>query len=95
MAAELRFGARKRGSEQLSRQLDAILSVLPALPLEEPADQTYAEIRLGLERAGTPIGPNDLLIAAQAKALGLTVVSGNAREYRRVPGVKVDNWVVE
>ena len=95
VAAELRLGARKRGSERLSRQLEAILSVLPVIPLEEPVDQRYAEIRLRLEQAGTPIGPNDLLIAAQAQALGLTVVSGNAREFRRAPGLKVDNWLVE
>lgn len=63
VACELRFGATKSGSSRLVHQLERILEILPILPLEPPADQYYAEIRTHLERAGTPIGPNDLLIA--------------------------------
>ena len=93
VASELRFGALKRGSSRLAAQLEAILSVLPILQLEAPADHHYAELRLQLERKGTPIGPNDMLIAAHALALGLTVVTGNHAEFLRVPGLRVENWL--
>ncbi len=95
VAAELRFGALKRGSDRLTRQLESILAAVPVLPFDAPADRRYAELRLRLEADGTPIGPNDLLIAAQAMAGGLAVVSGNAREFRRVSGLKVENWLTE
>ena len=93
VAAELRFGAAKRGSGRLSAQLDAILSAIDVLPLEEPVDRHYAELRRHLERAGTPVGPNDMLIAAHALALGLAVVTGNVKEFARVPGLTVENWL--
>lgn len=93
VAAELRFGAHKRASPRLTAQLDAILGAMDVLPLDEPADHRYAELRSALERAGTPIGPNDMLIAAHALALDLTVVSGNAREFSRVPSLKTENWL--
>lgn len=92
VAAELRFGAMKSGSENLADRVDLILSALDVLPLEPPADRHYGEIRLQLARHGTPIGPNDLLIAAHARALNLTVVTANAREFLRVPDLRVDNW---
>nr|VFJ74801.1 MAG: tRNA(fMet)-specific endonuclease VapC [Candidatus Kentron sp. FW] len=93
VSAELRFGARKKGSKRLSSQLEAILSVLDILPLEEPVDEHYAKLRLTLERAGTPIGGNDMLIAAHAMALDLTLVTANEREFSRVPGLEVENWL--
>ena len=93
VAAELRFGARKKSSKRLTTQVEAILSVLPVLDLKKPADKTYAEIRYRLESTGTPIGPNDLLIAAHALALDLTVVTGNETEFRRVKGLCVENWL--
>ncbi len=93
VAGELRFGAAKRGSERLTRQLDMILSALEILALEEPADRHYADVRNHLERAGTLIGPNDMLIAAHARSLDLTVVTGNVREFARVPGLDVENWL--
>jgi tRNA(fMet)-specific endonuclease VapC len=93
VSAELRFGALKMGSERLSSQLEAILSALEILPLEEPVDVRYAELRLALEGAGTPIGGNDMLIAAHALALGLTLVTANEREFARVPGLCVENWL--
>ena len=92
VASELRFGARKRGSEQLTRQLDLVLSTIQVLPFEAPADRHYAKIRVYLEERGTPIGPNDMFIAAQALALDCTLVTGNVREFSRVPGLKVDDW---
>jgi len=93
VAAELRFGAEKSGTRKLADRVDLILSALDVLPLEAPADRHYGEIRQKLTRQGTPIGPNDLLIAAHALALDLTVVTANAREFSRVPGLKVENWL--
>ncbi len=93
VAAELRFGARKLGSSRLTDRLEAVLGVLEIVPFAAPADEVYREIRAQLERAGTPIGGNDLLIAAQAIALGDAVVTDNEREFRRVEGLKVENWL--
>lgn len=93
VACEARFGAAKSGSQRLARQLDLVLAHLEILPLEIPVEEHYADIRNALEQAGTPIGPNDLLIAAQARALGLTVVTNNLREFSRVPALAVENWL--
>ena len=92
VASELRFGAFRRGSARLTQTVDRILGAIPVLPLDAPADDHYARIRTHLERAGTPIGPNDLLIAAHARALGLTLVTENAEELGRVPELEVENW---
>jgi tRNA(fMet)-specific endonuclease VapC len=94
-AAELRYGAAKSGSEKLANRVDLLLSAMEVLPLEAPADRRYAELRHHLTRQGTPIGPNDLLISAHALAAGLTVVTANVREFSRVPGLKVENWLQE
>ena len=94
VAAELRFGAAKHGSERLNTQLEAVLSALQILPLEEPADRHYGELRRELEQRGESIGPNDMLIAAHALSVGLAVVTGNLRKFSRVPGLKVENWLV-
>ena len=93
VAAELRFGAAKRGSARLTAQSEAVLSVLDVLPLEVPTDEAYGVIRAQLEQAGTPIGGNDLLIAAHAKALGYTMVTDNEREFVRVEGLSCENWL--
>lgn len=93
VSAELRFGALKKGSERLSSQLEAILSALEILPLEEPVDVRYAELRLALEGTGTPFGGNDMFIAAHALALGMTLVTANEREFSRVPDLHVENWL--
>lgn len=93
VACELRFGAEKKASARLTEQLEAVLAVLPVLAFEAAADRRYGEIRAGLERRGTPIGANDMLIAAHAHALGLTLVTENVDEFRRVPGLKVVNWL--
>lgn len=93
VAAELRFGAAKRGSERLTVRLERVLDELVVLPFDKPADVAYAHIRLQLEAAGTPIGGNDLLIAAQALSLGYVIVTDNEREFRRTPGLEVENWL--
>ena len=93
VAAELRFGAKKRGSRRLTTQLEIILSAIDILPLEEPADRQYAKLRKYIEQRGMPIGPNDMLIAAHALALDCTVITANDREFSRVPRLKVENWL--
>ncbi len=92
VAAELRYGAERRGSARLTRQLEAVLLAIEVLPLEEPADRLYGEIRGELERIGRPIGHNDLLIAAHARASGTILVTNNMGEFTRVPGLTVENW---
>lgn len=93
VASELRYGARKKGSRRLSSQLEAILSAIEILPFEEASDRHYAKLRCVLENAGTPIGPNDLLIAAQSICMGLVLVTANYREFSRVQGLAVENWL--
>jgi tRNA(fMet)-specific endonuclease VapC len=93
VACELRFGAVKSRSAKLQQQLEQILATMAVLPLESPVELYYAEIRTWLEQEGTPIGPNDLLIAAHAIALNLTVVTANVREFSRVPKLLVENWL--
>ena len=93
VAAELRYGAIKSSSAKLAQRIDMILSALEILPLETPADRQYASLRHHLTRQGTPIGPNDLLIAAHALAHDLTVITANVGNFSRVPGLKVENWL--
>ncbi len=94
VAAELRYGAAKSNSTRLVERIDMILSALEILPLEPPSDRQYAAIRHYLARQGMPIGPNDLLIAANALSNNLTVVTANVGEFSRVPGLKVENWLL-
>lgn len=93
VAAELRYGAAKKGSPRLTAQLEAVLAALPVLAFEAPADRVYGDLRARLEHAGTPIGGNDLLFAAQALALGSIVVTDNDGEFGRVPGLLCENWL--
>ena len=93
VACELRFGAIRKGSEVLTRRVDQLLNALVVLPLDPPADQHYAEIRAALERAGTPIGGHDLFIAAHARSRDLTLVTHNTREFNRVAGLRVEDWL--
>ena len=92
VAAELRYGIYHRGSARLTERLEAVLSAIDVLPLEEPADQHYGAIRNDLERIGRPISHNDLFIAAHARALGVTLVTNNVREFARVPDLAVEDW---
>lgn len=92
VAAELRYGAAKRGSDRLTAQLEAILSALDVLSLEPPIDAVYGDLRAQLERTGKLIGPNDLLIAAQALSLDCILVTDNEREFSRVEGLTLENW---
>jgi tRNA(fMet)-specific endonuclease VapC len=93
VAAELRYGAAKKGSRRLTAQLEAVLGALDILPLETPADEAYGRIRAGLERAGQPVGANDLLIAAHAVAVGCVIVTDNESEFGRIEGLLRENWL--
>ena len=95
-AGELRFGVKKLGPGQrataLAQRLEQILESFATLPLPANAGELYAATRAHLEAQGTPIGGNDLWIAAHALAGGMTVITNNLREFQRVPGLKVEDW---
>jgi tRNA(fMet)-specific endonuclease VapC len=93
VACELKFGAKKKNSPQLIQRIDTILSSIDILPLTSPVEEYYAQIRTDLERKGTPIGANDLLIGVHAICLNLTVVTNNSQEFARIPNLKVENWL--
>lgn len=91
--AELVFGARHSQHVDANlRRLEAFFSELKSLPFDDAAADEYGLLRAQLAAAGTPIGPNDLMIAASALAYDLTVVTRNAREFARVPGLRVQAW---
>ena len=93
VAAELRYGVAKSGSSILARRVDQLLEAIEILPLEPKADEHYGRVRSQLEKAGTVIGANDLLIAAQALAIDAVLVTDNIREFKRVKGLWVENWL--
>lgn len=94
VAAELRYGCAKSGSARLRKAVENLLGEIDVLPFEAPAEADYGDIRAALEAVGTPIGGNDLLIAAHAQAMQATIVTANAAEFKRVRGLKVENWLV-
>jgi len=91
--AELLYGAFKsaRPMENLDR-LRFFFRRFASLPFDDTATETYGDIRARLERAGTPIGPNDLFIAAVALSQGVTLVTNNTREFSRVEGLRLEDW---
>jgi tRNA(fMet)-specific endonuclease VapC len=93
VAAELRYGAAKSGSPRIAKAVEALLGEIEVLPLDAPADADYRVLRVALEEAGTPIGSNDLLIAAHARAVDAVVVTANLADFKRVRGLKVENWL--
>ena len=95
VAAELRFGAAKLASIRFSAAVEAWLAGFDVRPWPAEATRHYANIRTALERAGQPIGNMDLLIAAHAMAEDSVVVTNNAREFLRVPGLAVEEWSLE
>lgn len=90
---EICYGVQKSGSELLSKTVFAITRRLYVASLSMPCDKRYAEVRLAL-RQGKNIGHNDLWIAAHALALDAVLVTNNEREFSRVPGLKVENWLL-
>jgi tRNA(fMet)-specific endonuclease VapC len=93
VAAELRYGCAKSGSQRLRKAVEDLLAEIEVLPFDVPADGEYGGIRAELEAAGRPIGANDLLIAAHACATGATIVTANTAEFKRIRGLKVENWL--
>ena len=93
VASELRFGAQKKQSARLVSKVEGALARVDVLPYDDAASIAYADIRARLEHRGTPIGLTDLFIAAHALSLGLTLVTANIREFSRVEGLKVENWM--
>ncbi len=93
VAAELAYGVSKSGSTRNRQALDQFLAPLAILPFDEAAHWPYGDLRADLERKGTPVGSLDSLIAAHALSLQATLVTNNIREFERVPGLLLDNWV--
>lgn len=93
VAAELRYGCARTGSKRLLSAVEDLLAEIDVMPFDSPADTIYGEIRAQLDAIGKPIGGNDLLIAAHALATNAVVVTANVDEFRRVRGLKVQNWL--
>jgi tRNA(fMet)-specific endonuclease VapC len=93
VAAELRYGAVRKGSARLTARVEAILGAIAVLPFEEPADRVYGVLRYGLEQKGQPIGGNHLLIAAHALSLEFALVTGNEREFAKIDDLQRENWL--
>ena len=92
--AELLYGVEKSSLPERNRDaLDGFLAPFEIMPFDDRAAEVYGRIRAGLERKGTPIGSMDMLIAAHALSLGVTLVTNSAKEFKRVPRLQVANWV--
>lgn len=92
-AAEIEFGAQKRGSAKLKAVIDLFREMYPVVEWTAEMVPVYAEIRCELEKAGTPIGDLDMLIAAAAKQGDYVLVTNNTDHFKRVPGLRVENWI--
>jgi len=93
VAGELRTWVAKTNSLRLARLIETVLVAVPVQALEANTAEIYARVRSSLERAGTTIGSNDLWIAAHALSIGATMVTDSEREFRRVDGLTVQNWL--
>lgn len=91
---ELLYGAEKSASRETSlMRLRELITLIPALPLPADCGETYGQIRAAQERTGQMIGNNDLWIAAHARAAGLVLVTNNDKEFKRISGLTIENWV--
>ena len=95
VAAELRFGAAKLASARFSAAVEAWLAGFDVRPWPLEATHFYAQLRTALERLGKPVGAMDMLIAAHAMAEDSAIITNNAREFHRVPGLAVEEWAIE
>lgn len=95
VAAELRFGAAKLGAPRFQAAVEAWLAGFDVRPWPVEATAQYAQVRAALERAGKPIGGMDLMIAAHALAEDSVLITNNAREFHRVPGLAVEEWAMD
>ena len=93
VVAELRYGADHSARRRTNHErIDVLIEEIECLDFDLKAAATYGRVRAQLEAGGTPIGPNDMLIAAHALSRGLTIVTDNLAEFRRVKGLKVESW---
>jgi tRNA(fMet)-specific endonuclease VapC len=92
-AAELAYGVEKSGSARNRQALEKFLAPLEIAAFDESAFRHYGRLRADLEKRGLPIGSMDMLIAAHALALNTILVTNNSREFERVSGLHLDNWV--
>jgi tRNA(fMet)-specific endonuclease VapC len=90
---ELVYGALRVNRADLLTRIHDVLDVLPVIPFDTAAAEIFGRLKADLERAGTPLAEPDLRIAAVALAHDLTLVSGNARHFGRVPGLVIENWM--
>jgi tRNA(fMet)-specific endonuclease VapC len=91
---EVLFGiSKQQPSASKQKRIDYLLDQMPIALMDEDVARSYGQVRSALERSGKPIGPNDTWIAAHALSLGATLVTGNLREYKRVAGLKIENWL--
>jgi tRNA(fMet)-specific endonuclease VapC len=91
--AELAWGVAKSGSQRNRAALESFIASFTVLSFDASASFVYGDLRARLYRAGTPIGPMDMLIAAHALSLDFTLVTNNVREFKRVPALRIENWV--
>ncbi len=92
--AELQHGVFKSDRiEKNAENLEKLMRIISVLPFENSCAKEYGKICAHLQKSGTPIGIMDMLIAAHAKALDYTLVTNNVREFERVPGLKIENWI--
>ncbi len=93
VAAELAYGVAKSGSQRNRSALEMFLAPLEIMPFDEAAIWIYGELRADLERRGQPIGSLDTMIAAHALSVKAVLVTNNTREFSRVNGLQLENWV--
>lgn len=93
-AAELQYGAQKRKSQLLTRNVNAYCNLVPICEWTREAAETYAEMRVELEKHGTPVGSMDMLIAASAIAEGAILVTNNIAHFSKIGKLRVENWSV-
>lgn len=93
-AAELQYGAQKRKSQLLTRNVNAYCNLVPICEWTREAAETYAEMRVELEKHGTPVGSMDMLIAASAIAEGAILITNNIAHFSKIGKLRVENWSV-
>lgn len=93
VVSELLYGAKKKGSERLIKTVNAFIDNFTILDFDKSASNEYANIRVSLEKSGNIIGSNDLFIASHVKAKGAVLVTNNTKEFNRVDGLIIENWI--
>ncbi|NTF31383.1 type II toxin-antitoxin system VapC family toxin [Rhizobium skierniewicense] len=91
--SEILFGIKRKGSARLSRLVEGLLTRIATVDYDPAAARHYADVRASLEQRGTLIGTTDMFIAAHALSLDIILVTNNVREFSRVEGLKIENWI--